>query len=444
MTGRPLQIVHRDISPQNIFVTYAGQVKILDFGLAKAIDHDAGTEAGVLKGKVAYMSPEQAQGKQIDHRSDIFAVGVILYELLTGQRFYHGNTMEILRRAQKGDFVPPEKHLPDLSPELRYVLQRLLALQPEDRFADAGAALAALEECLGDLSHRAIERHLADLVSDFFREDKAAEEASLQTLLSEDTVACHSESAPIASSEDQAPDGAPRPTSTLPLKRISRKPLGRWLPLGLIGLLLAAFLLMWIRGHIPGRAGRGSLEAFEARHYNASRVDAGDASPSAASAQLLSAEPTPLEDQARALMDSDPEKARDLWAQVIELAPGNIRAYFNLGLIQLKLADYPQAIAAFERVLELDPDMADARFNLGYAYVKVGRYMEAREAYARVADSMPKYLDEVLFNLAIVQDLQGDRQAAAQSLNNAIHFNPHNVRAISYLARMEGRYSVPP
>jgi Flp pilus assembly protein TadD len=87
--------------------------------------------------------------------------------------------------------------------------------------------------------------------------------------------------------------------------------------------------------------------------------------------------------------------------------------------------------------------MADARFNLGYAYFKVGRYADAGVAYGQVTESMPKYLDEVFFNLAIVQDLQGDRQAAVQSLNNAIHFNPHNIRAISYLARMEGRYSVP-
>ncbi len=309
-----------------------------------------------------------------------------------------------------------------------------------------GTALAALEECLGDLPHRAIERHLAELVSDLFNEDKAAEEAALQALITDSAATPAPEMAPGHSPADLAPDGTPMPAVPPRSNSIFRKPAGRWLTLGFVGLLLGASLFMWVRWHIPGRGGAASLEAFDARHYGESIADARGGGHSAVTpaAQGLSGESTPLEQQARALMDSDPHKARELWGQVAARAPDNIRAHFYLGLIQLNLADYPQAIAAFERVLALDPDMMDARFNLGYAYVKLGRYEDAAAQYTQVADSMPQYRDEVLFNLAIVQDLQGDRQAATRSLQSAIHFNPHNVRAITYLARMEGRYSVPP
>ena len=153
---------------------------------------------------------------------------------------------------------------------------------------------------------------------------------------------------------------------------------------------------------------------------------------------------SPLEQQARSLMASNPQQARNLWRQVIERAPDNLPAVFNLGLVHLELEDYPQAIAAFERVLDLDSEMVDAHFNLGFAYAKMGRYDDATVQYAQVVDQAPAYLDEVLFNLAIVQDFQGDRQAAARSLHGAIRYNPHNVRAITYLARMEGRFSSPP
>ncbi len=449
MAGRPLDIVHRDISPQNIFVTYAGQVKILDFGIAKATDRGATTEAGVLKGKVAYMSPEQAQGKVIDHRSDIFAVGVILYELLTGRRLYNGNTMEILRRAQTGEFAPPENILPDMTPQLRDVFQGLLAVKPEDRFPDCAAALAALEECLGDLSARSIERHLADLVSDLFAEEKANEAAGLKNLAADGGGTDPSEPAsklPAAETLSTVEPAAIPTRQPMPPATEARQSGRRWIGLGLISILAVAAFFMWVRWHVPGNGGGKPLEAFEARRYAdtattaaADRRGAADGSEQGEPAGI-----SPIEVQARNLMASNPEDAMTLWRQLAGNEPDNLRAHFSLGLLHLGQEDYPAAIAAFERVLELAPEMVDAHFNLGFAYAKINQYGEATRHYEKVAAEAPPYQDEVLFNLAIVQDIQGDRQAAVRSLKGALRYNPHNVRAISYLARMERRFSSPP
>src|SRR4029079_3697087 len=87
--GKKLQVVHRDVTPHNVFVTYSGQVKVVDFGIAKALGSTAETRAGVLKGKASYMAPEQALGDPVDRRADIFSVGVMLWEALTGTRLFH-------------------------------------------------------------------------------------------------------------------------------------------------------------------------------------------------------------------------------------------------------------------------------------------------------------------------------------------------------------------
>jgi serine/threonine-protein kinase len=106
--GTPLGVVHRDVSPHNIFVTYTGQVKVVDFGIAKAMSSASATRPGVLKGKVAYMSPEQARGDAVDRRADIFAMGVILWEMATGKRLFHGlPEIQIVQAVLQADIPRP-------------------------------------------------------------------------------------------------------------------------------------------------------------------------------------------------------------------------------------------------------------------------------------------------------------------------------------------------
>jgi serine/threonine protein kinase len=138
--GRHLEIIHRDVSPQNILISYEGQVKLIDFGIAKAKDRGyEATKAGVLKGKFGYMAPEQIRGKEADHRLDIFSLGVVLYELLTNQRLFLGeNDLETLEMVREAKVSAPSLVNKWVSPELDRITLRALHVEPEQRYQRAG------------------------------------------------------------------------------------------------------------------------------------------------------------------------------------------------------------------------------------------------------------------------------------------------------------------
>ncbi|MBX3252336.1 MAG: serine/threonine protein kinase, partial [Myxococcales bacterium] len=138
VTGAPLHIVHRDISPQNVLISHAGEVKVVDFGIAKAAMRSGQTEVGVIKGKYYYMSPEQAWADPVDARSDIFSTGLVLHELLTGQMVYQeDNLPRLLDRVRKADVPPPSIQRPDVPSELDRIVQRSLAKHVVDRYESA-------------------------------------------------------------------------------------------------------------------------------------------------------------------------------------------------------------------------------------------------------------------------------------------------------------------
>ena len=145
----PLGIVHRDVSPHNILLSEQGEVKLTDFGIAKAMNKREHTGTGVVKGKVAFMSPEQAMGKPIDQRSDLFSVGTVLYLMVTRSRPFEGpSDLETLLRVQKGDFRPPEETSPDLPPEVAAVVARAMRKEPAERYQSADEMLGDVERVL--------------------------------------------------------------------------------------------------------------------------------------------------------------------------------------------------------------------------------------------------------------------------------------------------------
>lgn len=204
LQGRPLGVVHRDVSPQNIIVTFTGDVKVVDFGIAKAAlsvehlprrdpatddegsasDPDAaprrGTRAGQLKGKVPYMSPEQARGDALDARSDIFSLGIILFELCTGRRLFRGaNDHETLKLITSGEYPTPSSINPRISPRLEAVLTRALAPDRADRYASARDLLADLESIVHEEHVPVSSVALGRWMESLFAERLAAQRAAL-------------------------------------------------------------------------------------------------------------------------------------------------------------------------------------------------------------------------------------------------------------------------
>ncbi|WP_244222404.1 serine/threonine-protein kinase, partial [Corallococcus praedator] len=176
-TGRPLGIVHRDVSPQNILVTFEGGVKVVDFGIAKAADQATVTRSGVLKGKYSYMSPEQASGQRVDCRSDVFALGVVLHELLTGGRLFKRPSDMLTLSAVAECNVPPPSHVaPRVPADLDPIVLKALAKDPDARYQHAQDLQRALEGWLAAQPQPSGTADLAVFMKDLYA-DRLSDEA---------------------------------------------------------------------------------------------------------------------------------------------------------------------------------------------------------------------------------------------------------------------------
>src|SRR5262245_5741477 len=166
--GRPLGMIHRDVSPSNIMLSYEGAVKLLDFGIAKALgEAPETTKSGTMKGKYAYMAPEQTEGDDVDHRIDVFSVGIVLHEVLTGRRLFKGaNDVLTIERVRRCEVPPPSAQNPMVPPALDAIILKALAKDRNQRWATA----ADMADALDDVVHAARFQptHLAQLLYDLF------------------------------------------------------------------------------------------------------------------------------------------------------------------------------------------------------------------------------------------------------------------------------------
>jgi serine/threonine protein kinase len=164
--GEPTGIVHRDVSPQNVLLSFAGEVKIADFGIAKAKSRQSYPESGIIKGKYLYMSPEQAWAEPLDHRSDIFSAGVVLWELLVGERLRQESQIQLLLDAVRQAHVPaPSSSRAAIPGELDAIVARATAVNPADRYANAGKMADALTAYLASREPIHASRRIGEMLA---------------------------------------------------------------------------------------------------------------------------------------------------------------------------------------------------------------------------------------------------------------------------------------
>ena len=221
-SGHELNLVHRDVSPQNVLVSFEGEVKIIDFGIAKAAGKGSKTQAGILKGKFGYMSPEQVRGLPVDRRSDIFSCGIVLYELLTGERLFIGESdFSTLEKVRNVEILPPSTYNRNIPDELERIVLKALAKDVSDRYQNAidlHDELQAFVYTAGEFYSR---KDLAGWMKSTFSKEIERESAKLEgfrQLKADDPIGIK-----IPRSEPIVPSLGPR-RSTLSMAAVGTKP----------------------------------------------------------------------------------------------------------------------------------------------------------------------------------------------------------------------------
>jgi serine/threonine protein kinase len=272
--GTPLNLIHRDASPHNVFVLYDGQVKVLDFGIAKAERSEVETQAGTLKGKIRYMPPEQLLHLPVDRRVDLFTAGVILWEMLAGRRLWGARTDDEVIGELSAKRLPPLPKDANVPPELAAICARALAPEPADRYATAEELQVDLEAYLATLPERVRAPDLSRFMRESFSDERDSAKWLIdaqirETMRLEDKVA---EDYTRAAPRHPPPAPQPQPLPLLPSQPPARRRRSKWVGfIALPGVVVVASLLLLAGVFAGGR--RNAWDEVRARSVAGSNAE---------------------------------------------------------------------------------------------------------------------------------------------------------------------------
>lgn len=476
-SGRPLNLVHRDVSPRNILISYDGDVKLVDFGIAKALTKTQHTQAGVLKGKLAYMSPEQARGEDIDHRADIYALGVVFWEFLTGKRLFSGETeASVLRKVLDPKIEPPSHISSFISPELEALCMKCLASNREDRYPDALSLTMALEAHLRDLTTLPDSYSIRDFMRLLFGLEMESESLQIQEEIKAVRTLASTSMQPDATfvldqdAKDTVmlPSGvsssSSKPVKTDSIGLLAKIPGGLFSVVGAgLGLILLLLVLL-----LSGKNGSRQVDSvapslqkqdtLQVRGVSVGmvavlqqiedlladgNVDAGlsrleqeeNGRPWSVS-ELNQIRASLLTRKAEARMDTDPATALTELQEVLTHFPNYPEAHLQIGRVFTRLNQTARALQGYEKAVDLNPALHVAHYNLGVLLFQTGEYEQAEQALLKSLELQPPYLADVLVNLAACRARAGDMENAKTYLRKAVETDPKHEIAKKNLERL--------
>ncbi len=489
--GEPLGLVHRDVSPQNILISYQGEVKLVDFGIAKALSSSTTTRPGTLKGKFSYMAPEQAKGEAVDRRTDVYALGIVMWEALTGKRLFAGESEAvILGKVISPQVPPPSAQNPDVPPELEAVCLKALAADPEQRFQSAAQMYEALEAWLHTLPNYPSSYSLRSHMLELFGNNKERESQQIseeQTAVRKATEAGGGGGGGggVQPAQPQAADATQIYRSEQALAAEESRAAKGGGKGRLLAVAAALVLAAAVAGYLllagpkpappPAKPAQPAAKA-PATQAPAAKAPAGPApkptAPAPAAAeplpplvsqgrealaahrygdalaaldQAVAAEPglapKVARDRARALLglaadkvQGQPQTALADLERATELDPGWGEAFLQLGRVRTKLKMYEPALKAYQRAIDLGPRWRDVGyFNRGYILLEQEKYQQAAEAYMEVVKLDSPHTADAWVNLAVCHYKLGDPDAAEHDLREALAENPNHAQAQKYL-----------